>query len=470
MQVLVLEASTSSAKAIVYDLNRGVVSSAARRFPAAISHDGICDTEGVFQLTVETGRRASKGFDIAAIAVCGVWHSVAVCDSALRPNGGTFMWNYSRPAQMCRAVRSDTALSGELYSRTGCMPHAIYPRHALRYLKEQGMDLRGRLLPSQAGYHFYRLTGEFIESRNIMSGSGLLNLRTGEYDDLALDYAGVGADQLGVLGSFSDIRPLNERGATLLGLKRGIPVLPAHSDGALNQVACGGAVSVSVGTSAAVRVETKDLFLPEGGALWCYCGAWDFICGAAASSAGNAIEWFRDGFLGGRVDLDLLDAEPCAYDRLPVCLPFVFGERNPGWEDDRRAVFAELTPQHTLADMYRALQAGILFNLYHCYRVMGDRLAGTRRIILSGGILNSQRWTQMVADVFGRTIFCMRDRDASLIGGAALAMRALGERDAVGRVSATEELQPVAPSHDGAAQLAALYEKYLQYYAWNSLR
>ncbi len=465
MQVLVLEASTSSAKAIVYDPDRGVVSSAAQRLSAAILQNGICDTEGVFQLTMETGRRAASGFDIDAIVVCGVWHSVAVCDSALRPDAGTFLWNYSEPAQMCRDVRSDAALSDELYRRTGCMPHAIYPRHALRYLKEQGLDLRGRLLPTQAGYHFYRLTDEFIETCNIMSGSGLLNLRSREYDDMALDYAGIRADQLGTLGGYTDIRPLSERGALQLGLSRGIPVVPAHSDGALNQIACDGAVSVSVGTSGAVRVDTREPFLPEDGALWCYCGAWDYICGAAVSSAGNAVEWFRDRFLGGRVDLNTLDAESCACDKLPVCLPFVFGERNPGWRDDRRAVFAEVTSQHTLADMYRSLQAGILFNLYQCYRSMGDRLTEARRIILSGGILNSRCWTQMAADVFGRTILCMHDRDASLIGGAALALQAVGETDAVRRVSSCESLEAFAPSHDGPAQFAPLYEKYLSYYA-----
>lgn len=42
------------------------------------------------------------------------------------------------------------------------------------------------------------------------------------------------------------------------------------------------------------------------------------------------------------------------------------------------------------------------------------------------GALNSALWTQMTADIFGQDIRCGKDRDASTIGAAALALHAAG--------------------------------------------
>ena len=96
-----------------------------------------------------------------------------------------------------------------------------------------------------------------------------------QFDDFALEYAGVRRDQFGA------DRHLPRRAAAqrarrrqLLGVSQGIPVVPAHSDGALNQIAnCAavvGRMTFSVGTSGAIRLTTDRPVLPEGHQLWSY--------------------------------------------------------------------------------------------------------------------------------------------------------------------------------------------------------
>ena len=110
----------------------------------------------------------------------------------------------------------------------------------------------------------------------------------------------------------------------------------------------------------------------------------------------------------------------------PVFLPFVFGERCPGWNDGRSGGFENLRPAHSVRDMYRAVQEGILFNLYQCYKILSEVNGLPKRIKLSGGILHSKGWTQMCSDLFGREMEVDNQEQSSLIGGAVLALHLMG--------------------------------------------
>ena len=60
-----------------------------------------------------------------------------------------------------------------------------------------------------------------------------------------------------------------------------------------------------------------------------------------------------------------------------------------------------------------------------------------QEIYVSGGILNSRRWTQMAADIFGTRMLCVKNLNASCAGAAVLAMHAAGVMDDVRAVSYT---------------------------------
>ncbi|MEG2634859.1 MAG: FGGY-family carbohydrate kinase, partial [Oscillospiraceae bacterium] len=77
-------------------------------------------------------------------------------------------------------------------------------------------------------------------------------------------------------------------------------------------------------------------------------------------------------------------------------------------------------------EMYRAVQAGILFNLYQCYEILCADVGTPGEIVVSGGILNSVQWTQMLADIFQCTLKCVKNINASSMGAAVLAMHAAG--------------------------------------------
>ncbi|MBC8536039.1 gluconokinase [Feifania hominis] len=470
MLVLALESSTSSAKGMLYDSERGIVGVEQMKYDAADCAIGSMDTEGAFRATMKIGRKLAAGREIAAIALGGIWHSIAVCDAALNPVTPTYTWEFAGAAQICADIRCDEAFSQELYRRTGCMPHYCYPRHTLQYLKEQGLDLSDKLFVTQGAYHFYRMTGQFCETVSTQCGTGVVNIHTLDYDEDTLGYLGLRREQFGRLVNYRDVSALSEQAAGMLGLKPGIPVVPAHPDGALNQIGnyanFAGQMTLSVGTSAALRTVADRPTFGSRNQLWCYYGVNSWVSGAAISGACNCLNWFSNTCLGGTHTLAELDAMADGVRETPVFLPFLFGERCPGWQNGARAGFYDLRPEHTLGSLYRAIEMGVLFNLRQCYDAVLGENGEPENIIVSGGITNSAQWTQMLADILGRELRVVSNPDASCAGAVALALHTVGCLEDINGFKADFELsRTVEPNEKMFDYYRQQYDRYLAEYA-----
>ncbi len=467
MPVLVLEASTSAVKAMVYDKDDGVVSLASEPYGPDIDKGGIHDAAAVYAAAMRVGRTAAAGHDIAAVALVGVWHSVVPLDSGMEPVGPAYLWNFTGTAMIARSIREQEDVANRIYKTTGCMPNVTYQPYALLHLRENGLNLTDKIFASQAGFIFYKLTGEHVETRNIVSGMGFLNIHDGVYDAGVMDLCGVTPGQFGRLGDYRDVRPLGTAAAELLGITPGVPVVPPHSDGGLNQLGNGamrpGWMTFSVGTSAAIRLSTSKPVLSDPPATWCYAGAEDWMAGAATNGAGNCINWFKEDVLGDKWTWDELGRDLLKEGHTPVFLPFLFGERCPGWQDTRQGGFENLTGSDDAQTLFRAVSEGVLFNIFQCYEIL-TAIAGTpERIILSGGILNSPGWMQMAADIFGRDLVLSDNPHASLLGGAALALNAAGQLDRVDEFGDVGG-ETVSPRPGLESMYRKKYDRYLSWY------
>ena len=473
MLVLAIESSTSSAKAVLFDTEKGIVGTGQKAYGTAIDHDGMTVPEKVFALSTGMAREvvenAGTAPEIAAIALCGTWHGLCACDGKMNPVTPVYSWNFTGTADICRRMREDRDLRDEIYRRTGCMPHNTYPRHILQYLQEDGVSLHDKKFVTQGGYNFYRLTGEFTESACTQSGSGIINLETKTYDSFVLSLTGVREEQFGALVTYRDAAPLTEEGARLLGLEPGIPVIPAHPDGALNQVGNyalkPGNMTLSVGTSGAIRLSCGRPVLPEGQELWCYLGVEKWIFGAAIAGACNCVNWFVDDFLGGRLSYSELEGGDEMPRHVPVFLPFLYGERCPGWDDKRQGGFVGIEPDMTVRDFYLGLQMGILFNMYQCYEALVREDGIPEKIYVSGGLTNSRRWLQMLADIFGKEIYVAEYPHASAMGAVALAMYQCGALEDLADFAEGEKAaRRYEPDCSGAGWYEEAYARYLTAY------
>lgn len=468
MIILALEASTTSAKTMLFDTDSGDVSVRSRRFEVDGPDAAVRDADAIFTQLVALGRESAAGRAVDLIVMSGTWHGLTLRTPQLDAVTPVMEWPYTGAQDLCARLREDSELTWWFYERTGCMVNAVYPVFKLMHLAEGGRELTGLMAMDQPSLNFARLTGERWTNASLASGTGLLNADTADWDLDVIERFGLQGVVLPELRASTDTAPLTADAAVLLGLRPGIPVLVPGPDGGLSQVGDlatdPGDMTFSMGTSGALRVAARHPAYSPTLSTWSYRSPLGALSGAATSGCGNCVDWAKERFFGQSTDY--AEIEPLlSADRtgLPVFMPFLFGERSPGWQDQRRGGLVELLPHHTRADMYQAVLEGIVYSLFHCYKELTALNGVPRRIVLSGGVLSSPFWTQLTADVFGVEMEVSTQQHSSIIGAVRMGLSASGLDM---RHPALDDAAPrvVTPRLDRRAQYDEGFARYLDNY------
>ena len=119
-------------------------------------------------------------------------------------------------------------------------------------------------------------------------------------------------------------------------------------------------------------------------------------------------------------------------------LPFISGERSPGWHAEARAVIAGIHTNTTPEDLLRASMEALAYQLGEVYQEVSVALdvKETRpRLVGSGGaLLSTSTLRQIVSDTLGTPLYPSYELEASARGVALLALAALGLLPDVGQV------------------------------------
>jgi gluconokinase len=175
------------------------------------------------------------------------------------------------------------------------------------------------------------------------------------------------------------------------------------------------------------------------------------MVGGATSEGGNVYAWCRD-VLRLPADDDALEAALAR--RSPdghglTVLPFLAGERAPGWRGHRRAVLAGLSLDTGPLDIVRAALEAVALRLALVYDLLAPHAAHDHGIVASGGAARSRAWSRILADALGRPVTLSREPEATSRGAALLALEALGVLPdlAVARAPLGDTVEPDPAAH-----------------------
>ncbi len=153
-------------------------------------------------------------------------------------------------------------------------------------------------------------------------------------------------------------------------------------------------------------------------------------------------------------------------------LPFISGERSPGWHASARMTISGIQARTSPADLLRAGMESLAYQLAVVYEQIGYALQMERRaprLIGSGGaLLGSTTLQQIIADTLGASLYPSLEQEASARGAALLALEAMGMLPDVTQVPAylKPEVRPDAEQHvayrKGAARQQQLYQALLE--------
>jgi gluconokinase len=446
--VIALDVGTSSARAGLYDAAGRPVTGRFHQVAyepivtadGGVEHDPAVLLEAVAGCLDVVAAGAGDGA-IAGVGVTTFWHGLLGFDAAGAAVTPVYTWADSRAARHAARLR-ETLDEPALHARTGCHLHSSYWPAKLRWLAQERAAEVARVARwgSVGEYLELALFGEAATSVSMASGTGLFDGAAGRWDAEALAVAGIDAARLfPVVDRTEGRRGLRARWAGRWPGLRAVPWFPAVGDGAAGNVGSDcvtpDRIALNVGTSAALRVVPQGGAAPPARGLWRYgVDRTTWLLGGATSEGGNVFAWCR-GVLRLPDDAELeraLAARPADGHRLTV-LPFLAGERAPGWRGDKRGVVAGLSLDTDALDLVHAALESVALRLALVYRLLAPHAAPDHTIVASGGaITRSRAWSRMMADAFGRAIAWSDEPEATSRGAALLALDATGVRPGLG--------------------------------------
>lgn len=443
--ILTLDVGTSSVRTLLFDRRgRSVEGIEGRRaYTVRATPDGGAEIDaeellGLVEGAIGDGlaRARSAGLDsrIGGVASCTFWHSVLGVGAEGKPLTPIYSWADTRASGSADDLRRRLG-ERSVHARTGCVLHACYLPAKLLWLSRVDPDRFRRAVRwmSFGEFLFMKLFGTPSVGVSMASASGLLDVHRLEWDGEVLEAAGLRSDQLSPLSEAprQGLRPPYDSRWPVLA---GVPWFPPAGDGACSNVGSGGIsperVCVMVGTSGAMRVVLEAPRIAPPWGLFCYrVDRRRYVVGGALSGGGNLIAWLFDTLrMGGRPS-DLEEAvgalEPDGHGL--TLLPFIAGERSPGWAAEARVTISGLNLHTRPIDILRAGLESVALRFAVLYDLIREAIPHTREVVATGGaLLGSPAWIQILADVLGCPVIASAEAEASSRGAALLALESMG--------------------------------------------
>jgi gluconokinase len=445
--VLTIDVGTSSTRAILFDAEahvvEGMVEQRATQMTTTPDGGAVFEAEQAFDEIVGVidrlmTRAGALGARIGVVAVDTLVGNIMGVDDAGRPVTPLFTYADTRNAAAAQQLRIELGAEGaaSAHDQTGCLIHTSYLPARFRWLAEEhpAWFADAARWVSIGEYLYFRLFGTWRVSYSVAAWTGMLNRHCLTWDRDWLARLPIAVEQLSPLGDLdTPLCGLVDEWAERWPMLAEVPWILPIGDGAAANIGAGcdsaDHVALTMGTTGAMRVvvETQPEQVPDG--LWLYrVDAKRALLGGATTEGGNLYAWLRTLLqLPDEATLQRSLAERAPAGHGLTVLPFVAGERAPGWREDARAVIAGLSLHTQPLDIVQAGLEAIAYRFALIYRRIAPYLPVEHTIIAGGGgLLSSPAWLQIMADAIGRPIETLDEREGTSRGLALLGLEQLG--------------------------------------------
>jgi sugar (pentulose or hexulose) kinase len=444
--VIGLDASTSAAKAIAWDVRGVAVAEGRAAIPMANPASGRFeqDPEDWWSSAGAAMRELTARIDARRVAGIAISNQRETFGAFLRDGvslrpGMVWLDDRGRP-QMKRFGETFGAqrlheISGRPLDPEPCL-------HRILWMKENEPDLfaRAEVFAEVHAYLIFRLTGRWTTSTASADPMGLLDMRSFDWSDEILAAAGLPRAKLPELarpgGFLGETTPA---AALATGLLPGLPVFAGGGDGqcAGTGVAAlrAGRAYVNLGTAAVAGAFGATYVFDRAFRTETAVSDHGYVYEISLRSGTFLIDWLVGEAFGLERSLRgsalaKLEAEaalcPIGAGGL-VLAPYWQGCKSPHWDGDARGIIAGLTGSTRRAHLFRAALEGVALEIAGAMAGAAAATGATiEHCVAIGGGASSDLWVQILADANALPIHRSRTTEASALGAAMAAAKGAG--------------------------------------------
>lgn len=458
--MLGIDIGTTSTKAVLFSEKGKVIQQENIGYPLYTPNISTAeqDPEEIFTAVVQAISKITKHHpqkEISFISFSSAMHSLIAMDENDLPLTPCITWADNRSEAWAHKIKDE--LNGhEVYKRTGTPIHPMSPLSKITWIVNDHPEIavKTEKYIGIKEYIFKKFFDQYVVDHSLASAMCMMDLKKLDWDQEALEIAGISREQLSRLVPTTEIfTNCNPELAKQMGIDPQTPFVIGASDGVLSNLGVNairkGEIAVTIGTSGAIRTIIDQPQTDEKGRIFCYAlTEKHWVIGGPVNNGGMVFRWIRDEFAASEVETaKRLGIDP--YEVLTKIAegvrpgsdgllfhPYLAGERAPLWNPDVRGSFFGLTMAHKKEHMIRSALEGVIYNLYTVFLALVECMEGpVTRIQATGGFARSEVWRQMMSDIFDLEVVVPESYESSCLGACILGLYSLGKIDSFEVVS-----------------------------------
>ena len=373
--------------------------------------------------------------DLSAVSFSSAMHSVIAVDKNGRALTNSILWSDSRSSSYVKKYKDEKNIH-EIFLETGTPIHPMSPLFKIMWIKDNMEEIFKKTYKfiSIKEYIFLKLFGKYYVDYSVASATGLFNIFEKKWNKRSLEFLEIKDTYFSEAVDITyQLFGMKKEYLEYLEIEKTVPFVIGASDGCLANLGAEdtdeGTAVMTLGTSGAIRVNSKDIKIDEDKRVFTYIlDSEHYILGGAVNNAGIIIEWVRKNFDPGisyeKIFEILRETEIENEDM--IFLPYLLGERAPIWNSDARGVFFGINLSHEKKHFIKAVLEGIVFSFYDVFQTL-EEVKEIKRIYVNGGLSKSEIFIQLISDIFGREILVSENHESSCFGAFIVGLASIGE-------------------------------------------
>ena len=467
--ILALDQGTTSSRAIIFDRDGNIVSTAQQPTTQIYPQPGWVnqDATEIWSSTLAVardaiGRIAGGGRGVAAIGIANQRETTVLWDrSTGEPVAPAIVWQSRQTSGLVQEL-IDRGLGKLIQAMTGLVPDAYFSATKIAWLLEQNPELRRRAEAGEIAFGtvdswlLWNLSGGRVHATDASNASRtmLYDIRRGAWSTPLMSELAIPPAMM------PEVRPNQssflETEPELFGVP--LPVLGSAGD---QQAALFGQACFEPGQAKNTYGTGSFLLMNTGGeptssrhrllttVAWTLESRTTYALEGAIFNTGSAVQWLRDGLgiIETAAEIESLAASVPDSGGVGF-VPAFTGLGSPHWDADARGTIVGITRGTTAGHIARATLEAIAFQTRDVVDAMcRDSGIELRELRVDGGAATNDLLMQTQADVLGVPVVRPKSVETTALGAAYLAGLGAGiwqsQEELSARWSSDRQFEPV---------------------------